>query len=136
MAGAVEEAQDETADLFKAPYSSTWSGEFDQMRESKHGERCIIDRLKPGNLAIPLRPGTGSIDGEPSFVATAVEMLSVLLEIGECQFAYSRTPAVVVSTFATQVDIEPKASPSLGVTTLTDLYPYENVPTVEPPRQK
>ncbi|MGC3972078.1 MAG: efflux RND transporter permease subunit [Pirellulales bacterium] len=35
LAGAVAEAQEKTADLFKAPYSSTWSGEFDQMREAE-----------------------------------------------------------------------------------------------------
>src|SRR6185295_17361749 len=34
LAGAVAEAQAQTADLFQAPYSATWSGEFDQMKEA------------------------------------------------------------------------------------------------------
>lgn len=35
LAGAVDEAQAKTADLFKSPYSAVWSGEFDQMKEAE-----------------------------------------------------------------------------------------------------
>lgn len=34
LAGAVAEAQEKTSDLFKAPYSSEWSGEFQEMQEA------------------------------------------------------------------------------------------------------
>ena len=34
LAGAVAEAQEKTAELFKAPYSSEWSGEFQEMQEA------------------------------------------------------------------------------------------------------
>ncbi|MCE9603331.1 MAG: efflux RND transporter permease subunit [Planctomycetia bacterium] len=42
LAGAVAEAQAKTADLFKAPYSSTWSGEFDQMREAEQRLMLVV----------------------------------------------------------------------------------------------
>jgi cobalt-zinc-cadmium resistance protein CzcA len=42
LAGAVDEAQRKTADLFKAPYSATWSGEFDQMREAERRLMYVI----------------------------------------------------------------------------------------------
>jgi len=42
LAGAVAEAQQKTADLFKSPYSATWSGEFDQMREAESRLMVIV----------------------------------------------------------------------------------------------
>src|SRR6185503_11095298 len=42
LAGAVAEAQAQTADLFQAPYSATWSGEFDQMREAEKRLMLIV----------------------------------------------------------------------------------------------
>jgi cobalt-zinc-cadmium resistance protein CzcA len=42
LAGAVEEAQQKTSDLFKSPYSAAWSGEFDQMREAEQRLMVIV----------------------------------------------------------------------------------------------
>jgi len=42
LAGAVAEAQAKTADIFQAPYSATWSGEFDQMREAEKRLMYIV----------------------------------------------------------------------------------------------
>jgi cobalt-zinc-cadmium resistance protein CzcA len=42
LAGAVAEAQAATADLFKSPYSATWSGEFDQMREAEKRLMVVV----------------------------------------------------------------------------------------------
>ncbi len=42
LAGAVEEAQKATADLFKAPYRSEWSGEFQEMEEAEHRLMYIV----------------------------------------------------------------------------------------------
>lgn len=42
LAGAVAEAQAKTADLFQAPYSAAWSGEFDQMREAESRLLIVI----------------------------------------------------------------------------------------------
>ncbi|MGC3972085.1 MAG: efflux RND transporter permease subunit [Pirellulales bacterium] len=42
LAGAVSEAQAKTADLFQAPYSAAWSGEFDQMREAEKRLMLIV----------------------------------------------------------------------------------------------
>jgi cobalt-zinc-cadmium resistance protein CzcA len=42
LAGAVAEAQAQTADLFKSPYSATWSGEFDQMREAEQRLMLVV----------------------------------------------------------------------------------------------
>lgn len=42
LAGAVAEAQTKTADIFKSPYSATWSGEFDQMREAERRLMIIV----------------------------------------------------------------------------------------------
>jgi cobalt-zinc-cadmium resistance protein CzcA len=42
LAGAVAEAQSKTADLFQAPYSATWSGEFDQMKEAEKRLMIIV----------------------------------------------------------------------------------------------
>lgn len=42
LAGAVAEAQKATADLFKAPYSTEWSGEFQEMEEAEHRLMYIV----------------------------------------------------------------------------------------------
>jgi cobalt-zinc-cadmium resistance protein CzcA len=42
LAGAVAEAQKATADLFTAPYTSDWSGEFQEMLEAEHRLMFII----------------------------------------------------------------------------------------------
>ncbi|MDX1945754.1 MAG: efflux RND transporter permease subunit [Pirellulaceae bacterium] len=42
LAGAVAEAQNKTQDLFQAPYSASWSGEFDQMREAERRLMLIV----------------------------------------------------------------------------------------------
>jgi cobalt-zinc-cadmium resistance protein CzcA len=42
LAGAVAEAQKATADLFKAPYTTDWSGEFQEMLEAEHRLMFII----------------------------------------------------------------------------------------------
>jgi cobalt-zinc-cadmium resistance protein CzcA len=42
LAGAVAEAQKATADLFKAPYTADWSGEFQEMLEAEHRLMFII----------------------------------------------------------------------------------------------
>lgn len=42
LAGAVAEAQTKTEDLFKSPYSATWSGEFDQMKEAERRLMVIV----------------------------------------------------------------------------------------------
>jgi cobalt-zinc-cadmium resistance protein CzcA len=42
LAGAVAEAQQATADLFKAPYTTDWSGEFQEMLEAEHRLTFII----------------------------------------------------------------------------------------------
>ncbi len=42
LAGAVAEAQEKTADLFKAPYRAEWSGEFQEMLEAEHRLMYII----------------------------------------------------------------------------------------------
>jgi cobalt-zinc-cadmium resistance protein CzcA len=42
LAGAVAEAQEKSADLFQNPYSATWSGEFDQMREAEQRLMVIV----------------------------------------------------------------------------------------------
>ncbi len=42
LAGAVAEAQKATADLFKAPYSTEWSGEFQEMQEAEHRLMYIV----------------------------------------------------------------------------------------------
>jgi len=42
LAGAVAEAQKATADLFQAPYSTDWSGEFQEMLEAEHRLMFII----------------------------------------------------------------------------------------------
>jgi cobalt-zinc-cadmium resistance protein CzcA len=42
LAGAVAEAQKATEDLFKAPYTMDWSGEFQEMLEAEHRLMFII----------------------------------------------------------------------------------------------
>ena len=42
LAGAVSEAQTNTADLFKSPYRAEWSGEFQEMQEAEHRLMYII----------------------------------------------------------------------------------------------
>jgi cobalt-zinc-cadmium resistance protein CzcA len=42
LAGAVAEAQQKTAHLFKAPYRTEWSGEFQEMLEAEHRLMIII----------------------------------------------------------------------------------------------
>jgi cobalt-zinc-cadmium resistance protein CzcA len=42
LAGAVAEAQKATADLFKSPYSTEWSGEFQEMLEAEHRLMYIV----------------------------------------------------------------------------------------------
>ena len=42
LAGAVDEAQRKTADLFKSPYRAEWSGEFQEMQEAEHRLMYII----------------------------------------------------------------------------------------------
>ena len=42
LAGAVEEAQQKTAGLFRAPYRPEWGGEFQEMREAEHRLLFII----------------------------------------------------------------------------------------------
>jgi cobalt-zinc-cadmium resistance protein CzcA len=42
LAGAVAEAQAKTASLFQTPYSSVWSGEFQEMKEAEHRLMFII----------------------------------------------------------------------------------------------
>ena len=42
LAGAVAEAQKATADLFKSPYSTEWSGEFQEMQEAEHRLMYIV----------------------------------------------------------------------------------------------
>jgi cobalt-zinc-cadmium resistance protein CzcA len=42
LAGAVAEAQKATADLFKAPYTTEWSGEFQEMLEAEHRLMYIV----------------------------------------------------------------------------------------------
>ncbi len=42
LAGAVAEAQKATADLFKAPYTTEWSGEFQEMQEAEHRLMYIV----------------------------------------------------------------------------------------------
>ena len=37
LAGAVDEAQAKTKDLFKAPYRAVWSGEFEEMQDAEAG---------------------------------------------------------------------------------------------------
>ena len=44
---AVAEAQRKTEDLFKAPYSATWSGEFDQM--SRFVKEAVVI-FRPGHV--------------------------------------------------------------------------------------
>lgn len=48
LASAVAEAQTKTSDLFQSPYSSSWSGEFDQMREAE--ERLMV--IVPISMAL------------------------------------------------------------------------------------
>ena len=42
LAGAVKVAQESTADLFQAPYTTEWSGEFQEMLEAEHRLMFII----------------------------------------------------------------------------------------------
>ncbi|HET6882497.1 MAG TPA: efflux RND transporter permease subunit, partial [Pirellulales bacterium] len=42
LAGAVTEAQEATAELFKSPYRAEWSGEFQEMQEAEHRLMYII----------------------------------------------------------------------------------------------
>ena len=42
LAGAVAEAQKATADLFKPPYTTEWSGEFQEMLEAEHRLMYIV----------------------------------------------------------------------------------------------
>jgi cobalt-zinc-cadmium resistance protein CzcA len=42
LAGAVAEAQDKTAHLFKTPYRAEWSGEFQEMQEAEYRLMFII----------------------------------------------------------------------------------------------
>jgi cobalt-zinc-cadmium resistance protein CzcA len=42
LAGAVAEAQHKTADIFQLPYTTVWSGEFDQMKEAEGRLMVII----------------------------------------------------------------------------------------------
>ena len=42
LAGAVAEAQKATADLFKSPYTTEWSGEFQEMLEAEHRLMYIV----------------------------------------------------------------------------------------------
>ena len=42
LAGAVAEAQKATADLFKVPYTTEWSGEFQEMKEAEHRLMYIV----------------------------------------------------------------------------------------------
>lgn len=42
LAGAVAEAQAKTSSLFQNPYSATWSGEFDQMREAEQRLMIVV----------------------------------------------------------------------------------------------
>ncbi len=42
LAGAVAEAQQKTAQLFKSPYRAEWSGEFQEMQEAEHRLMYII----------------------------------------------------------------------------------------------
>ena len=42
LAGAVAEAQKATADLFERPYSTEWSGEFQEMEEAEHRLMYIV----------------------------------------------------------------------------------------------
>jgi cobalt-zinc-cadmium resistance protein CzcA len=42
LAGAVDEAQKATADLFKSPYTAEWSGEFQEMQEAEHRLMYIV----------------------------------------------------------------------------------------------
>jgi cobalt-zinc-cadmium resistance protein CzcA len=42
LAGAVAEAQEKTAELFKSPYRAEWSGEFQEMQEAEHRLMYII----------------------------------------------------------------------------------------------
>jgi cobalt-zinc-cadmium resistance protein CzcA len=48
LAGAVAEAQEKTASLFKSPYRAEWSGEFQEMQEAEHRLMYII----PVSLAL------------------------------------------------------------------------------------
>ncbi|HUY88594.1 MAG TPA: efflux RND transporter permease subunit [Pirellulales bacterium] len=48
LAGAVAEAQQKTAALFKSPYRAEWSGEFQEMQEAEHRLMFII----PVSLAL------------------------------------------------------------------------------------
>jgi cobalt-zinc-cadmium resistance protein CzcA len=42
LAGAVSEAQAKTKDVFSAPYSAEWSGEFQEMQEAEHRLLYIV----------------------------------------------------------------------------------------------
>lgn len=42
LAGAVKEAQKATADLFQPPYTTEWSGEFQEMEEAEHRLMYIV----------------------------------------------------------------------------------------------
>jgi cobalt-zinc-cadmium resistance protein CzcA len=48
LAGAVAEAQEKTADLFRAPYRADWAGEFQQMKEAQQRLFLIV----PASLAL------------------------------------------------------------------------------------
>jgi cobalt-zinc-cadmium resistance protein CzcA len=48
LAGAVAEAQRETADLIQAPYRTEWSGEFQEMEEAEHRLMYMI----PASIAL------------------------------------------------------------------------------------
>jgi heavy metal efflux system protein len=48
LAGAVADAQEQTADLVQAPYRTVWSGEFEEMQDAEARLRVII----PASLAL------------------------------------------------------------------------------------
>jgi cobalt-zinc-cadmium resistance protein CzcA len=74
LAGAVAEAQQRTAGLFKAPYRAVWSGEFEQMEDAE-GRLLLIIPLSLGLIFILLYLAFRSL-------LDAVVVLSNVLAIG------------------------------------------------------
>jgi cobalt-zinc-cadmium resistance protein CzcA len=60
LAGAVAEAQEKTAGIFRAPYRAEWSGEFQEMQEAEHRLMYIIP-LSLGLIFLLLYLAFGSL---------------------------------------------------------------------------
>ena len=62
LGGAVDEAREQTKDLFQAPYRAVWSGEFEEMEDAE-GRLMIIIPLSLGLIFILLYSAFRSLPG-------------------------------------------------------------------------